>query len=102
MPLVPLLPSDQQRSNFTSFEQQEARKLELAMKSQGLPDGFSQNWIHIERDKSNHRVFITNYEGQMCMLNYGRLEIYYCCPKCRQMGFKNTIVHSSRCDEIIW
>jgi hypothetical protein len=102
MALRYIVEPDQDPKDFTSFERQEVKKLEQALKSQGSPEGFSPQGLEIRRDKLSHTVYYSNDKGQMCMLNEGRLEIYYCCPKCRQMGFKNTIAHSSRCNEIIW
>jgi hypothetical protein len=72
------------------------------MAQQGLPAGFSSEGVHLRREKLSEIVYVSNKEQQMCRLNEGRLEIYYRCPKCANEGFKNTLAHSSRCDEILW
>jgi hypothetical protein len=102
MSLVNMADPERDQSKFTSSQRQEASKLKEAWEKQGLPDKFSKEGVHIRREKSSKKVFISNKEDQICMLNEGRLEIYITCPKCKNMGFKNTIVHTPRCDEIIW
>ena len=97
-----LIDPEQDPSKFNSAQQQEATKLRQAMKTQGLPDRFSAEDVHIRRDKQSGYVFISNKAKQMCMLNDGKIEIYYQCPKCGNSGFKNTLRHSSRCSEILW
>jgi hypothetical protein len=90
---------ERDQSKFTSSQRQEASKLKEAWEKQGLPDKFSKEGVHIRREKSGKKVFISNKEDQICMLNEGRLEIYITCPKCKNMGFKDTIIHSQRCVE---
>ena len=99
MSLRLIVESDQNPKNFNSFEKQQLEKLEKAKKSQGLPDGFSSIGVVIRRDKLSHQIFYSNTKKQMCMLHGDRLEIYYECPKCHQMGFQDAISHSPRCDE---
>jgi len=103
MSLIDLLDPDRNRSKFTSAQKQTAVKLENAMKTQGLPDGFAKQDVHIRREQPpGQAVFISNRANQMCMLNSeGRLEMYYICPKCGNGGFKSAPRHSSRCDEFL-
>jgi hypothetical protein len=99
MSLVNMADPERDQSKFTSSQRQEARKLKEAWEKQGLPDNFSNVGVHIRREKSGNKVFISNNEDQICMLNKGRLDLYITCPKCKNMGFKNTIVHTPRCVE---
>ena len=102
MPLIDLLDAYRSRSNFSSAQRQAAEKLEKAMKSQGLPEGFSREGVHIRRERPPGKaVFISNKSDQMCMLNGDRLEIFIICPKCGNGGFKSAPVHSSRCDQLL-
>lgn len=102
MSLIAKADPERDESKFNLGQQREATRLRKAIKEQDLPDGFSSNGLHIRQEKLSHKVFISNSANQMCMLNEGKLEIYYQCPKCGNQGFKSTIVHSSRCDAILW
>ncbi|MDP2207824.1 MAG: hypothetical protein Q8K98_03485 [Bacteroidota bacterium] len=102
MSLINLIDPDRDRSKFTSKQNSQAMKLEQAMRVQELPTGFSPDDVHIRREPKSGMVYISNKAQQMCMLNECRLEIYYRCPKCRNDGFKNTLYHGPKCDEIIW
>ncbi len=100
--LQKFLDPDRDVNKFNPYERSEAFKLKQAWKTQGLPEKFSDMGAHIRRDKSSGKVLISNKAKQMCMLNEGRIEIYYRCPKCLNEGFKNDLSHGSRCDEILW
>jgi len=99
--LLDLIDPDRDVSRFTSYQQNLAIRLQLAINKQGLPEGFSKTGVHIRREKLSGMVYVSNKEEQMCMLNNDKLEMYYRCPKCKNEGFKNTIRHSSRCDFIV-
>jgi hypothetical protein len=64
-------------------QNQEACKLEEAIKNQGLPDGFNKDGVDIRQEKISKAVYISNSSQQMCRLHDGELEIYYRCPKCK-------------------
>ena len=89
-------------SKFNSSQQKQARILENAIREQGLPPGFAEEDVHVRQDKTTKIMYISNQQQQMAMLNEGRLEIFYRCPKCGNEGFKNTLSHAPRCDEIPW
>lgn len=93
---------DRDERKFTSGEMQQSGILKKAIKEQGLPDGFATKDVHVRREKLSHTIYISNAAQQMCMLNEGTLAIYYRCQKCGNEGFKNTLGHSPRCDEILW
>lgn len=102
MSLTYLIDPDRDPSKFNSAQRQAANKLNQAMKAQALPGDFSTVDVHIRRDKDSGMVFVSNKAKQMYMLNDGTLELYHVCPKCGNNGFKNTMRHSSRCDENLW
>jgi hypothetical protein len=99
--LIDLLDPDRNFSKFNFNQQKLYNKLKKAIQEQGLPDGFINDEVHIRREQLSGKVYISNKTEQMCMFNNDKLEIYYRCPKCMNEGFKNTLVHSSRCDAML-
>jgi len=102
MSLINSIDPERNEAKFNLGQQRIANQLREAMKKQELPQGFSKDGLHIRQEKLSGMVYISNNAKQMCRLNEGILDMYYICPKCGNDGFKNTIRHSSRCDEIIW
>jgi hypothetical protein len=99
MSLITVAFPERDRRKFTPRQQQDAQKIERAIKVQGFPQGFSSEGYDIAREpKSDGCVFIINNAKQVYMLNAdNKLELYTRC-KCGADGFLSALKHGPRCE----
>lgn len=99
MSLIAIAFPERDRRKFTLKQEQEAQKIERAIKEQGFPQGFSSEGFDIGREpKSDGCVFVINKAQQVCMLNAdNKLELYTRC-KCGADGFQSALKHGPRCE----
>ena len=88
------------RSKFKTKQKKEAKKLEEAVKVQGLPKEFHDVDTKIVWDKNSGFVFFLNADSQKCTLNEDNLEMWNCCNLCGEEDFISNLVHKEGCKGI--
>ena len=79
------------RAYFGSREKEMARELWRAEAQQGLPDGVSDDNLQIELNPNSGKVFFTNDDFQVVMLNGDKLEQFFYCSECGNEGFAEDV-----------
>lgn len=75
-------------ADFGYSELKELRRLIDAWMDQGLPEDFEGFEVHPMMNKNSGKVFLTNDEYQVAMMNGDKLESWYCCGYCGHEGFR--------------
>jgi hypothetical protein len=81
-------------SKFGGRERRMAEELLKASREQGFPDDFEDDQITIMFNMESSKVFFTNSEFQVAMMNEDKLESFYACPGCGHEGFKDEMNHN--------
>ena len=88
-------------SKFGYRERKIMRELLQASEEQGFPDDFDDDGVNIMMNTNSGKVFFTNSEYQVCMMNGDKLESFYNCSYCGHEGFKDEMKHDGKEPECI-
>lgn len=93
-------PTTTDLAEFGYDERRELVKLLNAWEEQGLPDDFAEDRVKPMFNKSSGKVFITNEDFQVAMMNGDKLEIWHHCFECGHEGFQETCqLNDDGCNE---
>jgi hypothetical protein len=90
-------------SDLSKFGERELHKLKRlieALEKQGLPDDFYDSEVKIMLNTFSEKVFLTNSEYQVAMLNGDKLESWYFLSYYGNEGFLDDLLYMYNCGEI--
>jgi hypothetical protein len=88
-------------SKFGNRELHKLKRLVEALETQGLPDDFWDSDVQIMLNTYSGKVFLTNSEYQVAMMNGDKLESWYFLSYHGNEGFFDDLIYMYDCGDIL-